>query len=192
MYTISVEPQPTMKMNIHNQFSDFRLTNGGYFSSGAYWDENPNWRLDAGGMMSIGLRPFLATFEGVLMYQLQRDYAETDDRSDGQLRSTHILLFITWKSEGYRKLRASVNLIGCDRQFYWDLAKLKEYHQTYASQLGIYNDPIEDTWLVGDDTVLMTRLELGFAQKDGMLNITISEGIENEHTRRPIWIDLER
>jgi hypothetical protein len=35
----------------------------------------------------------------------------------------------------------------------------------------------------------MTKLELDFTQRNGVLNITISEGVEDEHTKRPVWID---
>jgi hypothetical protein len=37
----------------------------------------------------------------------------------------------------------------------------------------------------------MTGLELDFTQRDGVLNITISEGVKDNHTRMPELIDLE-
>jgi hypothetical protein len=44
--------------------------------------------------------------------------------------------------------------------------------------------------LIPDGTVLMSILELDFTQRDGVLNITISESIRDDYTRRPEWINL--
>jgi hypothetical protein len=83
-------------------------------------------------------------------------------------------------------------LIECDKQIKWNRYKLEEYRQRYASQLSTYTSPIEDTWLMHDGTVLMTRLELNSTQRGDVLNITISEGIKDEHTKIPELISLER
>jgi hypothetical protein len=69
---------------------------------------------------------------------------------------------------------------------FWDMVKLKEYCQRYANQLDTYTDPIRDTWLTRDGAVLVTRLELDFMQRNDVLNIAISEGIKDDHTKKPI------
>lgn len=68
----SAKPQPTMKVNIYNQCSDFRLIGGRYFSNGAYWNKEPIWEVDTGSMMSADLIHFLSTFEGILTYELEK------------------------------------------------------------------------------------------------------------------------
>jgi hypothetical protein len=186
--TISVEVQPTMKVDIHNQCLDFELTCRGYFSSGADSIEDPAKEVDAGSMNSVGLMPSLVAFEGALMYGLERKRV----KSSNQPEPTDIQLFIAWKSEGYEKFSVFVHLIEDDKQFYWRKATLGEYYQRYASQLCTYTGPIKNTWLIPDGTVLVTELELDFTQRDGVLNITISEGVEDEKTKRPEWIYLER
>jgi hypothetical protein len=40
--------------------------------------------------------------------------------------------------------------------------------------------------------VLMTELELDFTQRDGVLNIIISERNNDNHARRPKWINLNK
>jgi hypothetical protein len=62
-----------------------------------------------------------------------------------------------------------------------------KHYRRYASQLSTYTGPIEETWLTHDNIVFMTRLELDFAQRDVVLNITVSKGVEDTHARRPIW-----
>jgi hypothetical protein len=83
-------------------------------------------------------------------------------------------------------------LIECNKGPYWNMVKLEEYYQRYASQLCTYTDPIRDTWLIYDGTVLTAELELGFTQRDGVLNTTISERSEDRRIKRPEWIDLNR
>jgi hypothetical protein len=174
-----------MKMNIHNQCSDFKLTNRESFIINTAWNKRADVEVDAGSMISADLTSYWAAFGGSLTYQLRRKSGKFDD----QLESTCTLLFITWRSEGYKKLRACVHLIEYDKQITWNFYKLREYCQRYHSRLNTYAGPIKDTWLIHDGTVLMTRLELDFTQRDGILNITISEGVRNEHTKRPKWFD---
>jgi hypothetical protein len=188
MPSISIESQLTMKVNMHNQCLGLKLINHGCFSNGIDWNKEPDEKVDAGSIMSADSKSSLAVFEGALIYELQRGYTETDD----QLESTYALLLVSWKSEGYKKFRVFLKLIECDRTFYWNNSKLERYYRKYRSQLGTYTDPIKDTWLIYNGTVLMTELELNFTQRDGVLNITISEGVKDEYTKRPEWINLNR
>jgi hypothetical protein len=172
-------------VNIHNQCSDFNLEYLGCFSSGADWSEEPDKEVDTGNTMCVDFKSSLATLEGVLAYKLQRKYKETDNQSE----LIHTLLFIAWKSEGYKKFRVYTQLTECDKTFCWNNFRLREYYQRYVNQLNTYTVSSKNTWLIHDGTILMTGLELNFAQRDGVLNITISEGIKDEHTKRPIWIN---
>jgi hypothetical protein len=177
-----------MEVNIYNQCSDFDLIDGEYFISGADWVKYPVNAVDAGSMTNATLIPSPITFEGVLAYGLLRKNVE----SGNQHKSTYILLFVAWKSEGYREFHVFVHVIECDKKIKWNQIKLDEYYQRYANQFSTYAGPIKDTWLMYDGTVLMTGLDLDFMQRDGVLNTTISEGVKGEHTRRPEWIDLNR
>jgi hypothetical protein len=188
MHTISIEFRPTMRVNIRNQCSDFESKYRGYFSSGADWNNNSAQEIDTGNMTSIDLKSSLAEFKGALICKLQKEYTKTDNR----LESTHILLFVACKSEGYKKLRTVVQLIECDKTVRWDKFTLEEYYQKYTNQFSTYTGPIKDTWLIHDGTVLTTGLELDFMQRGGALNITISEGIRGNYTKRSAWISLKR
>jgi hypothetical protein len=188
IHTISVGIQPTMEMNIHNQCSDFRLKCRSSFRNGVDFDEGPDLEVDTGSMNSINLMPGWAEFEGAFMYELERKHAKPSN----QLESTDILLLIAWKSEGYKKFRMFVHLIECNKWPFWGPAELEEYYLRYASQLLIYTGPIKDTWLIPGGAVLMTGLELDFTKRDGVLNITISDGVKDDHTKRLELINLNR
>jgi hypothetical protein len=182
---MSVELKATMKVNIHNQCSDLKLIGRGYFSTGTYWDKRPNDEVEADDMTNAKLIPSLATFEGILTYELEIKHVKPDNRRD----PPHIRLFVAWKSEYYKQFRMFMHLIEYDEYVEWNEIKLKEYYHHYVNQLNAYTDSIKNTWLTCDGTVLMTGLELDFTQRDGVLNITISEGVKNEHSRRPAWFD---
>jgi hypothetical protein len=184
IHTISVTCQPTMKMNIHNQCSNFKLTTPNWFKYSVDWNKEPNDEVDAGSTMSVDLTSYWAVSDGNLTYHLQRNCGA----SDNQLKSTSTLLFIGWRSEGYKKPHVFVYLIEYDEQIKWNYHKLREYRQRYYSQLSTYTGPIKDTWLIHDGAVLMTRLELDFTQRDCVLNITISEEVVDDHAKIPSWI----
>jgi hypothetical protein len=177
-----------MKVNIYNQCIGFKLMNQECFSNSLDQYQNFLRQVDAGSMMVVDFGPSLPVFECVLTYEVRRKYVKSNE----EINLTHIQLFVVWKSEGYGKLRAYVNLAEYDERFHWNKIKLEEYYQRYVNQLYTYTGPIKDTWLTCDGTVLMTELELDFTQRDGVLSVTISEGIRDEYTRRPELINLER
>jgi hypothetical protein len=177
-----------MEVNIHNQCSNFKLTEGECFSGGADWNKCPGRKVKPGNVMSADSVPFLAVFGGVLIYELQGKHVVPSNR----LGSTRTLLLVAWKSEGYKKFRVLVHFIECNVRPYWFNFKPEEYYQRYAGQFSTYAGFIEDTWLTSDGVVIMIRLELDFTQRDGVLNITISESVKDEHTKRPEWINLNR
>jgi hypothetical protein len=166
-----------MKLNIHNQCSNFKLTYRKWLSSGADWNKEPNWTINTGRMTSADLTPFLSTFEGAIMYRLE-----------GAM-STYVWLFVAWKSESYKEFHVLVHLIESGTKIDWYAFGLKTYYQTYANQLSTYTDPVIEAWLTRNGTVFMTGLELDFTQRDGVLDITVSEGGKDKLTKKPIWLD---
>jgi hypothetical protein len=171
-----------MKVNIHNQYSNFHLKGERHFNACIDWDEEPAEKVYAGNIMSVDLVPSLSTFEGRLTYDLEKRGVE----------STYTRLFVAWKSEGYKEICVFVHLIEYEVWYGWTKSTLEEYCQRYASQLCAYTGPIKDAWLMPNGAVLMTELELDFTQRDGVLNITISEVEKYHNTRTPIHIDLKR
>jgi hypothetical protein len=188
MHIISFTCQPIMKLNIHNQCSDFKLTNRKCFSNFMSWNKYPDAEVDTGSTMIAVLTSSWAEFSGAIMYKLQRKRV----KSGSQPESTSTLLFVAWKYEGYKKLHLFVRLMECDRTFHWEKFKLEEYYQRYTHQPNTYTSSIKNTWLTRDGTVLMARLKLDSTQSNGVLNIVISEGAKDKHTKRPIWINPER
>jgi hypothetical protein len=176
-----------MKVNIHNQCSDFKLVDQKRFSSGSVWYGSPDKEADAGSITSIGLIASMSTFKGILTYVLQRE----DVKSGDQPESGCIRLFIAWKYEGYRKPCVLVQLMECYETFHGRIISSEDYYKRCVNQLCTYTGPIKDTWLIYDGTVLMTELELDLMQRNDILNITISESVRDEHTKMPVWLNPE-
>jgi hypothetical protein len=167
-----------MNVNIHNQCSNFKLTDRKCFSYGAGWNRCSTREIEDGSIMSVELKSSPETFEGVVMYELRRKY----------VKSTTIQLLVAWKSGWDKEFYVCIRLLECNESFVWNEVRLKEYFQRYARQLSTYTCPVKNTWLMHDSTVLMTRLELTFVKRDGRLNVTISEGIKDHYTKVPTWI----
>jgi hypothetical protein len=182
MCTISFFSFPTMKVDVHNQCPDFKLIDQKCFSYGAEWHMSSAREVGSRNMMSIEFKYSPEAFRGVVIYKLGRTY----------VKSKPIHLFLVWKSDGYKRFRVYVRLLEYDKPFVWSEIRLKEYYQRCTHQLHTYTDPIEDTWLIPDGILLMTRLELAFVKRDGKLKVTISEGIRDSYIKRPEWINLER
>jgi hypothetical protein len=171
-----------MKVDIHNQCLDFKLTDQKCFSHGAYWNRYPVREVEADGVMSVEFKSPLEAFKGAVVYELRRKSAE----------STRIQLFVAWQFDGYKKFYAYAHLLECSESFSWNEIRLKKHYQRYTHQLNRYTSPIKNTWLIHDDTVLMTSLELTFVKRDSILNVTVSEGIKDDCTKKPGRINLER
>jgi hypothetical protein len=182
MHTISFFSLPVMKVDIYNQCPDFKLTDQKCFSCGTGWNRCSSREVKADSMMSVEFKSSLEAFGGVVMYELQRKYVE----------STRIQLLVAWESEDYKTFCVYVRLLECNELLVWNETRLKEYYQRYVGQLHTYTDPIKDTWLMHDGTVLMTRLELTLVKRDGRINVTISEGIKDDYTKVPTWIGPKR
>jgi hypothetical protein len=175
-----MEPQLTMQVNVHHPC--FKLIDQEYFGHDMIENVSSDQEI-TGDRICLGFKPSLATFEGVLTYELQKD--ESGDVS----KSTYFRLFVAWKLQGYKELCTGVYLIACDKKMEWNRNKLEECYQRHANQLSTYAGPIKDTWLLEDGAVVMIGLELDFTQRDGVLNINITEGVKDEHTKKPEWID---
>jgi hypothetical protein len=195
-YTIRLIVLPTIEVNIHNQCPGLVLTYVKHYGDGVFWHKGTDRRADTSNIASVKfilLRTMFRgsviyrLFQGAVIYRLQKVV-----KSDEQPEPTHTLLFFAWKSEGYKKFCVFAQLIECDATFYWYKIRPEEYYQIYASQLCTYTGPIKNTWLTHDGTVFMTELKLDFMQRDGRLDLIVSEGISDDHTKRPVWFGSER
>jgi hypothetical protein len=178
-----------VKLMIHHQFSGVELLSPLCYSNGATCCLSPEQRIDANSTMQIDFNVDPAREEsiGVLMYKLQR---KNTDQSDED-KATCIQFVIIWKANNSEGFRLVSRLIEHDKSHVLDrneLMKLIRYHKVF----NIQHEPVEKTWLIHDNVVLMTRVNITYEEECYKLEITISEGNMKDDTQRPLCIDMDK
>jgi hypothetical protein len=174
-----------VKLMIHNQFPGVELISPVYAGKGARCYTSPDRKVYSGSTVRVGFKnhPFYKGFSGALLYKLQKKH--TYDVS-----CTRLLM--AWEVRESGELFIVSHLIGYDKGRGWNknrLAKLMKRHRIVAD---MRHGPIEDAWLMYDNTVLMARVDVIRERAYYKLEMTISEGSINEDTRRPWYIDMRR
>jgi hypothetical protein len=186
-----------LNITIHNQYPNLELVSPVYCSINTACCVPPSQQVDTGTITETNfrIRPNSAPFEGALLYKLQRNHANrTDNQPNTSTTSikdtaTSIYLLISWCY--YRPYKFYAFLIECNNDFTWDEDKLWASRQKYISELHQKHVPITMTWLIYDDAVMKTKLEMTY-ESNYKLDIIISEGAEKYNTKDPMKIDPKR
>jgi hypothetical protein len=184
-----------VKLLIHHQFPGIELVSPMYISDGSTCYLSPVQRIDVDSTAKIGFNidPTQKESIGVLMYKLQRK--NTDELDEGTMFSedetTYIQLFTIWKVTSSKEFHVVSHLIEHDKDRVWDrdrLKKLVERCKLYDIQYG----PIEETWLMHDNTVLSTRINANREAEYYKIELSISEASIKYDTLRLEYIDVDR
>jgi hypothetical protein len=184
-------PPSKVKLIIRNQFSGIELVSPVYCSENAECYLPPNQRVYADSATQVGFNidPDQESI-GVLIYKLQRkDINELNEEaiySEDEATSTQI--FMVWKVKNSRELYVYSRLIEHDKDHIWNRDRLMKLAKSYEL-FNIQHGPIKETWLMHDNTVLMTGLNMTHEKECYKLEITISS---KNDVQRPQHIDLNR
>jgi hypothetical protein len=177
-----------VELIIHHQCPDIELISPVHASFGATCYISPDQRVDTGSTMqtSFNIDPDQEESIGVLIYKLQRKNANQFDEEE----TTCIQLVMIWNVNNSREFRVISDLIEHDKGYVWDRFGLMELSECYALSNMQYG-PIEQTWLMHDNTGLMTNMNAtrGACCK---LEVMISEASINKDTQRPWYFDVNR
>jgi hypothetical protein len=186
---------PKMTFIIHHQFPGVELISPVYFSLFATCCLSPDQRVDFSSttQADFNIHPNRNVSIGALMYKLQR---KNIDQSNGETISskeeaTCIQFIIIWKVKNHSEFHAYPFLIEHDEGHVWDSAKLMEL-AFVCGLLNIQYIPTEETWLMHDNAVLMTSLNITHEEECYKLEMTISEGSIKDDTQRLWRVDLDR
>jgi hypothetical protein len=190
IYTVSILIRPSVKLIIHNQCSNIDLISPAYttnYSSECY--RTPDHEVFAGNTMSssftIGSDD---VFYGILIYKLQRRQLQGSIEID-EIASSTVHLLVVWRATEPKELYADVMLVEHDKGFDWNNNKLNELYYRSTNQFRLRHNFAIETWLLDDNTSLMTTFEILNGQ---ILRLTISEAKKDSNGRVPAHIDLER
>jgi hypothetical protein len=184
-----------VKLVIYHRLPGVELISPVYACNGAKRRLSPYKRVITGStaQASFSIDPTQDASIGILMYELRRRNAKQFNKSaifsEDEARRTQI--FIIWKINSSEEFCAVSSLIEHDKSCVWDrdrLMKLAKWYKPFDVQHG----PIELAYLMRDNTVLMTRVNVTREKERYKLEMTISEGSIKYDTQRPDYIDLDR
>jgi hypothetical protein len=184
---------PKIILTVHHQFPGVELVSPVYYNLFATCCLSPDQNIDVGSTMqaNFNICPGTMWTIGILMYKLQRkNFDQPDEKAIFSEEVKCIQLVITWKVDS-QKFYVNSYLIEHDEGHVWDRVRLTLL--AYKCELvSIQHSLIEDTWLMHDNTVLMTSLNATHEEERYKLEMTISEANIKDDTQRPDYVDLER
>jgi hypothetical protein len=126
--------------------------------------------------------------EGILVYKIQRQHAESDESIQDE--SKCIQLLVAWHVEHTKGLHVRALLVEHDKEFNWDEDKLEQLHQKYWHSLDAWVHSDGGNWILDDESVL--TLPVALTNGGYKFEIFISEEKKYINVMKPFWLDVER
>jgi hypothetical protein len=191
IYAVRLNIRPSFKLNIRNQCLNVGLVSPIYIASEELdCHKPPNYKVYAGDTMRSAFIIMLHNQSyGALIYKLQKKQSHESIETNEDISSV-IHFLVVWEISGSKKLCTGVLLVENDKVFVWDKDDLGKLHSKNINRFRLCPDSATETWLLDDNTALMTTFEI--INEDYTLNITISEVERDDNTRKPAHIDLKR
>jgi hypothetical protein len=183
-----------VKLMIHHQFPGIELVSPSYGSSvGAKCHLSPAQRVVAGSTTQVGYHIDLTRGKaiGILMYELKGTKQFNKNTISSEDEARRIQLFMIWKVNSSKEFLAVSDLIEHDKSRVWNGDELTKLANRYTLR-DIQHVPIEVTYLMRDNTVLMTRVNVTREKECYKLEMTISEGNIKEDTEIPWYYGIDR
>jgi hypothetical protein len=182
-----------VKLTIHNQCLGIELASPVYAGDGTTCYLSPAQKADTGSTMQVGFDIKLAQDEsiGIFMYKLQRknndpSNEDTISSEEEAICTRHVFV---WKAYKSGKVHVYTDIVEHDKDCVWDedsLMKLAAKYKLYDIQ----HNPVKHTWLLRDNTEIMTSLNATREEEYYKLEMIISEGSIEDHVWRPKYIDM--
>jgi hypothetical protein len=184
-----------VKLMLHHQFPGVELVSPAYAGGNATCYLLPHQKVDVGSTTRIGFVTYRScrTAIGVLVYKLQRkDFDQSNEETiSNEGKTTCTYLVMKWQADSSEGFFAGSRLTEYDEGCVWSRDKLL----TQAGWCDLYNiqhGHIKGTWLMCNNTVLMTEMYLTLERKCYKIEMTIYEGSIKDDTWRPWHIDIVR
>jgi hypothetical protein len=184
-----------VKLIINHHFPGIELVSPMYTSRYATCYLSPDQKVNVGSTMQIGFKFYTNRnlYMGALMYKLQRKNINqfNEDTISSEDETTCIQLIIIWNVNSSKEFSVALDLIEHDKGHFWNRASLMELAKRYKL-FDMQYVPIEGTYLMHDNIVLMTRINVACEEGCYKFEMTISEGSVKDDTQRPQYIDVNR
>jgi hypothetical protein len=126
-------------------------------------------------------------FTTALIYKLRKRSHSINDQSSTFTEgiSTSIQLLVIWRSNDQCRFSVRALLIKHSNTITWNENTLEKFHSTYPALLRD-SDIVKYTWLLGNETVLMTTSK--WDTNCHTFEITISKGTKEDDSMEPLWV----
>jgi hypothetical protein len=183
-----------VKLVIHHQLSDIGLVSPVYAGDGITCYLAPDQCVDAGSttQASFNIDSDKKWSIGALIYNLQRKNIDQSSKEaiSNEEETIYIELVVIWKVYRSAKFYVYSFLMEHEKGHAWDRDKLLQLAKHYKLN-NMQRAPIEETWLMRDHTVIMTRMNIT-REACCKLEMTISRTSIKDDTQRPRYIDVDR
>jgi hypothetical protein len=187
-----------LKVNlvIHQQFPGIELVSPLYYSDGAICYLPPDQRVDVGSTTQVGFNIDLAWYRstGTLMYRLRKK--NTDQSNEDAISSEdevkHIQFVLTWVAYRFEIPYIYLRLIEHDKNRVWDRIGLMKLAGGYKEYYYSQRYPEERTYLMRDNTMLMTRVDMTRERACYKIEMTISKTDKYYFSEKTEYIDVDR
>jgi hypothetical protein len=191
MYAVSSCIQPSLELNIYNQCLNVDLVSPTYITDRmSECHRPPSPKVCAGSIMRSGFIIFdwCSVSGTTLIYRLQMKQPHESTEID-KSTSNAIYILITWRlfSES-KSLYVDVLLVEHDKGF--DKDNLEKLYYENLDRFRMCLDSATETWLLNDNTALMTTFKV--MNGGQRLNVAIFEAERDNDTRTLAHIDPER
>jgi hypothetical protein len=185
---------PEVKLIIHHQFPGVELVSPVYTCDGATCHLTPDQRVYFGSTTQAGFKNDSGHGSlNILMYKLQRKNMDESNEEviSSKDEATCIQLVIIFEVDGFEEFCMYSRLIEHDKDSVWDRDRLIELADRCVLS-DIQHISVEETYLMHDNVVLMTRANVTCEETYYKLEMTITEGSVNEDTRKPWYVNMDR
>jgi hypothetical protein len=181
-----------VKLVIYHRFPGIELISPVYASDGAECRLPLDQRVDFGSIayacFSIDLIRSEST--GILMYKLKNTRQPNRNTISSKDEATCAQLYIAWKVNNSKEFCVVSHLIEHDKGCVWDRDRLMTLAKWY-NPCDIHV-PIEVTYLMRDNTVLMTRVNVFRETESYKFEMNIYETSIRDDTWRLWYIDVDK
>jgi hypothetical protein len=180
-----------IELMIHHQFPGIELSSPAYASRHARCCLRPEQKVNVGTTMQayFNINPDQDEAISILMCKLER--ININELSENE--TTCIQLLVVWKIDRLKRFYVVTYLMEHDKSHVWNRSKLIKLAEGEDKLFDILYCPVEETWLIHDNLVLKTKVNITHKEECYKLEITISEmSIKDDDTRRPWYIDMDR
>jgi hypothetical protein len=178
---------------IHHQFPGIELVSPVYACNGAKRHLSLKKRVAVGSTVqaSFNIDPTQDESIGSLMYELRNTKQLNKDVMSSEDEVRCIRLFINWNVNHSKEFCVFSDIIEHDKGHIWNRDKLIELVEHYRLY-DIQHAPVEVTYLMYDNRVLMTKVNVVYEEECYKLEMTISKTSIRDDTWRLCYFDMDR